>query len=120
MNKIFDVFVSPFEKKVTISRIKEGQELEIDPAKRRSGSLLCDYVEELYFRDLDEWQSFEMDGKVYDVHFLYEDDFTLNIYEVKFKGGSAGCADYKECLVYLLDITFFLSEDNCISGRFAQ
>jgi hypothetical protein len=116
MNKIFDVFVSPFEKEVTISRIKEGQELEKDPAKRRSGSLLCDYVEELYFRDLDEWQSFEMDGKVYDVHFLYEDNFSLNIYEVK----ENGSADYRECLVYVLEIVFFLDEDNCVSGRFAQ
>jgi hypothetical protein len=120
MNKQFEVAVDPFRRSAHIARIREGQELEKDPAKRRYGNVLYDVIHELYFRDLDEWQSFEIDGKHYDVHFLYEDDFTLNIYEVKFKGGSAGCADYKECLVYLLDITFFLSEDNCISGRFAQ
>jgi hypothetical protein len=120
MNKQFEVTVNPFKRSVHIGRIKEGQELEIDPAKRRNGNVLYDFVEELYFRDLDEWQSFEMDGKYYDVHFLYEDDFSLNIYEVKFKGGSAGWADYRECLVYVLDVIFFMGDDNCVSGRFAQ
>jgi hypothetical protein len=116
MNKIFEVAVDPFRRSAHIARIREGQELEVDPAKRRYGNVLYDVIHELYFRDLDEWQSFEIDGKYYDVHFLYEDDFTLNIYEVK----ENGSADYRECLVYLLDITFFLGEDNCISGRFAQ
>ena len=116
MNKQFEVTVNPFERSVHIGRIKEGQELEINPAKRRNGDLRYDFVEELYFRDLDEWQSFEMDGKYYDVHFLYEDDFSLNIYEVK----ENGSADYRECLVYLLDVIFFMGEDNCVSGRFAQ
>jgi hypothetical protein len=111
MNKQFEVTVNPFKREVHIARIKEGQELEIDPTKRRYGDLFCDYTFETCFNKLNEQQTFVMGGKKYKVHFLYEDDFSLNIYEI---------GKEEECLVYILDVIFFMGEDNCVSGRFAQ
>ena len=42
----------------------------------------CQYEREVSFIEIDEWNSFEMSGIVFDVHFCYDTEFTLNIYDV--------------------------------------
>lgn len=46
------------------------------------------HIVELYFDDLDEWQGFEVDGRCYDSHFIYEDgnNFNFEVYLVKKDG----------------------------------
>jgi hypothetical protein len=41
----------------------------------------CEYIRVLYF-ELDEWNSFEMDGNLFDVHFMYDEKFSVYIYPV--------------------------------------
>jgi len=47
----------------------------------------CEYVRDIYFKDLDEWTSQNIGGKIFDIHFLYatfnngEDaEFSVSIY----------------------------------------
>lgn len=41
----------------------------------------CEYITELYFKDLDEWTSQNIGGKIFDIHFLYESgEFSVSIY----------------------------------------
>ena len=63
-NKIkFDVEVNPFLKGVYIeSKINK-----------------CIYTEFLTFTDTDEWQTFRMGEQDFDIHFLYDDKFSVSI-----------------------------------------
>jgi hypothetical protein len=40
----------------------------------------CEYSFGLFYNELDEWNSFSLDGKDYDIHFLYDDKFSVSIY----------------------------------------
>ncbi len=40
----------------------------------------CTYVETLYYNDCDYWSSFEIGGKSYDIHFLFDSNFIVSIY----------------------------------------
>ena len=36
---------------------------------------------EMNFQDLDEWNAFRMDGKDFDIHFYYDEEFSVSIYD---------------------------------------
>jgi hypothetical protein len=40
----------------------------------------------IQFDDLDEWSSFTMDGRHYEIHFFYDDKFELSVYAIDFDG----------------------------------
>lgn len=61
-NKTFKVTINPFTMGVVIER--------------------GDWSLELSFNAFDEWQSFEYDGKLYDIHIHYDDCLTVSIYDV--------------------------------------
>jgi len=63
----FKVEVNPFTKRVEINaKIKKVK-----------------YTIEMYYSEIDEWNSFEMGGKVFDIHFDYDVEFSVTIYKVK-------------------------------------
>jgi hypothetical protein len=41
------------------------------------------HVEVLNYEDIDEWQGFVMDGKLFDIHFYYDKTFEVSIYPLK-------------------------------------
>lgn len=63
----FNVVVNPFLKNATIST-------KIDGIK---------YEKDLQYIDIDEWDSFDFVGNVFDIHFLYDTEFTVSIYTVE-------------------------------------
>ena len=36
----------------------------------------------IYYNEVDEWNSFDINGQVYDIHFYYSSEFTVSIYPV--------------------------------------
>ena len=38
---------------------------------------------EMNFEDLDEWNTFKMGGRDFDIHFLYDEEFSVSIYDVQ-------------------------------------
>jgi hypothetical protein len=48
----------------------------------------CEYAEVLNYEDIDEWQGFVMAGKMFDIHFYYEEKFEVSIYPVNIKENS--------------------------------
>jgi len=40
------------------------------------------YTQVMYFEQFDEWDSFELGGQIFDIHFLYDMEFTVSIYPV--------------------------------------
>jgi hypothetical protein len=36
----------------------------------------------IYYNEVDEWNSFNINGQVYDIHFCYDTEFTVSIYPV--------------------------------------
>lgn len=62
----FKVQVNPFKKIATIST-----------KLNRKG-----FSTELYYEDIDEWNTFEMDGNTFDIHFHYDAEFLVSIYPV--------------------------------------
>ena len=36
----------------------------------------------IYYNEVDEWNSFDINGQVYDIHFYYSSEFIVNIYSV--------------------------------------
>jgi hypothetical protein len=63
----FKVEVNPFLRKAVISsKIRE---------------IL--YTKIIYYEDIDEWNSFEFDGKTFDIQFHYEAEFLVSIYSVE-------------------------------------
>lgn len=64
----FNVTVNPFSNNVVVgSKTKNGYQ-EIDMS-----------VNSL----TDEWSSFEMGGSVYDIHFHYDQEFSVSIYDAE-------------------------------------
>lgn len=88
----FTVVVNPFTRVAIITR-------ELYRYVNPTGEIT---TIQLQFNDLDEWFSFEIDGKLYDAHFLYDNEFTFNIYRVNENNHN----DYSECLVESLKILY--------------
>lgn len=40
------------------------------------------YTTEIIFSDLDEWNTFDFEGKIFDIHYHYDSGFNLSIYPV--------------------------------------
>jgi hypothetical protein len=38
---------------------------------------------EMNFETLDEWNAFKMNGKDFDIHFHYDEEFSVSIYDVQ-------------------------------------
>jgi hypothetical protein len=60
--------------------------LEVNPF-RKSISLKCvicevEYTRELYYEELDDWQTFEIHGRTFDLHNYYDAEFLVEIFEV--------------------------------------
>jgi hypothetical protein len=62
----FKVEVNPFKKQAIINA-KIG---------------FISYTKEIYFQEFDEWNTFEFGCHVFDIHFHYEDEFSVSIYRV--------------------------------------
>lgn len=63
----FNVIVNPFLRKATIKTKIDGVEYETT----------------LSYTDTDEWDSFNFVGNVFDIHFLYDAEFLVEIYTVE-------------------------------------
>jgi hypothetical protein len=60
--------------------------LEVNPF-RKSISLKCvidevEYTRELYYEELDDWQTFQVGGRRFDLHNYYDAEFLVEIFEV--------------------------------------
>lgn len=62
----FNVIINPFKQRMCVYARVNKVDCET----------IIDYLE------LDEWNAFEFNGKVFDIHLLYEDDIEVSIYEV--------------------------------------
>jgi len=62
----FNVEVNPFLQKATITT-------EIDGVS---------YTIIRHYNEIDEWDSFEINGQVHDIHFCYDSEFSVSIYPV--------------------------------------
>lgn len=54
------------------------------------------------FTELDEWATVDFDGKLYDIHFLYEDVFSLSVYP----HDENGWTDYTASIVKRVSIEY--------------
>jgi hypothetical protein len=63
----FKVQVNPFTKK-TVINTKIGK---------------IEYTKILYYEDIDQWDSFELAGETFDIHFHYDAEFLVSIYPVE-------------------------------------
>ena len=63
----FKVQVNPFKKEAIINT-KIGK---------------TQYTKIIYYNDIDEWNSFEFAGNVFDIHFHYDAEFLVSIYPVE-------------------------------------
>jgi hypothetical protein len=63
----FKVEVNPFLRKVVINS--------------KIGKIL--YTKIIYYEVIDEWNSFEFDGKPFDIQFHYDAEFLVSIYPVE-------------------------------------
>lgn len=83
----FKVEVNPFKKQAIINA-KIG---------------VVSYTKEIYYQEVDEWKSFQFGDHVFDIHFHYDEEFTVSIYKVE-----EDCLmQYIPCLV---ELTIKLSE----------
>ena len=41
------------------------------------------FIRSMYYENIHEWNSFEMDGIIFDIHFHYDAEFLVSIYPVK-------------------------------------
>lgn len=71
----FNVIINPFKQRMCVYA--------------RVNKVACETI--IPYGELDEWNSFEFNGVVYDIHILYEDDIEVSIYEVT----NGGTADYQ-------------------------
>ena len=61
-------------------------QIEVNPFKQSAiintkiGAIY--YTHAMYFEQFDEWNSFEFAGQIFDIHFLYDMEFTVSIYPV--------------------------------------
>jgi hypothetical protein len=63
----FDIIINPFTKLADITANSDGKNKE---------------QFKMTYSDADEWNSFKIDNKVFDIHFYYDEEFTVSIYEV--------------------------------------
>jgi hypothetical protein len=63
----FKVEVNPFKKQAIINA-KIG---------------VISYTREIYYQEVDEWNSFQFGDHVFDIHFHYDDEFCVNVYKVE-------------------------------------
>ena len=61
----FNVIINPFKQRMCVYARVNKVECET----------LIDYLE------LDEWHSFDFNGRLYDLHLLYEEDVSVSIYD---------------------------------------
>lgn len=71
----FNVIINPFTQKMCVYA--------------RVNGLDCETI--ISYTELDEWNAFEFNSTVFDIHILYEDDINVSIYEVT----NVGTADYQ-------------------------
>jgi hypothetical protein len=78
----FNVEVNPFTQTAIISSTFNG----------------IVYTQMINYSDLDVWDSFEMAWECFDIHFLYDDEFSVSIYPTE----EGKTTDYKNpCIVHL-------------------
>jgi hypothetical protein len=66
MATYFNVIINPFKQKMCVyARVKK---------------VACETI--IPYGELDDWNAFEFNGIVYDIHILYDDDINVSIYEV--------------------------------------
>ena len=62
-------------------------EVTVNPFKREAvlKCLIneCEYIKTIFWGDIDEWNSFEMENKTFDIHFYYDAEFLVSIYPVE-------------------------------------
>lgn len=83
----FKVEVNPFKKQAIINA-KIG---------------VVSYTKEIYYQEVDEWNSFQLGDHVFDIHFHYDEEFTVSIYLIN----EGSLMQYIPCLV---ELTINLSE----------
>jgi hypothetical protein len=66
MATYFNVIINPFKQKMCVYA--------------RVNKVACETI--IPYGELDEWNAFEFNGIVYDIHILYDDDISISIYEV--------------------------------------
>jgi hypothetical protein len=66
MATYFNVIINPFKQKMCVYA--------------RVNKVACETI--IPYGELDEWNAFEFNGIVYDMHILYDDDINVSIYEV--------------------------------------
>lgn len=62
----FNVIINPFTQKMCVYA--------------RVNGLDCETI--VKYNELDEWNGFEFNGKMFDIHIYYDDDIEVSIYEV--------------------------------------
>jgi hypothetical protein len=71
----FNVIINPFKQRMCVYA--------------RVNKVDCEVI--IPYEELDEWNAFEFNGSLFDIHILYEEDINISIYEVT--GG--GTSDYQ-------------------------
>lgn len=71
----FNVIINPFKQRMCVYA--------------RVNKVDCEAI--IPYGELDEWNAFELNGVVFDIHILYEDDINVSIYEVT----NGDTADYQ-------------------------
>jgi hypothetical protein len=71
----FNVIINPFKQRMCVYA--------------RVNKVDCEAI--IPYGELDEWNAFEFNGVVFDIHILYEDNINVSIYEVT----NGGTADYQ-------------------------
>lgn len=83
----FKVEVNPFKRKAVInSKIGKFQ-----------------YTKIMYYEDIDQWDSFEFNEKIFDIHFHYDAEFLVSIYPVE-----ENKVDYTK--PYKVELTFKMTD----------
>jgi hypothetical protein len=67
MKTKFKVEVNPFKQKAVISTKINN----------------CKYEKTIYYENIDEWNTFEFDNKIFDIEFCWDAEFLVSIYPVK-------------------------------------
>lgn len=78
----------------------------INPFLRLVEIKLNDSSAHLHFEDLDEWQGFALDGKIYDCHFQYDIESEAINYVSVYAIGKDGEPDWKWNLIDEVQIKY--------------
>ena len=71
----FNVIINPFKQRMCVYA--------------RVNKVDCEAI--IPYEELDEWNAFEFNGSLFDIHILYEEDINVSIYEVT----GSGTSDYQ-------------------------